>query len=46
MLGKLMCLLLGVEHHLLISPLCELGIGIGIEKWAMLGDLTLLRGVH
>jgi hypothetical protein len=44
MLGKLMCLLLGVEHHLLISPLCELGIGI--EKWAMLGDLTLLRGVH
>ena len=44
MLGKLMCLLLGVEHHLLISPLGKLGIRI--EKWAMGRDLALLRWVH
>jgi hypothetical protein len=43
-LGKLMCLLLGVEHHLLISPLSKLSIGI--EKRAMWRDLTLLRRVH
>jgi hypothetical protein len=39
-----MCLLLGVEHHLLISPLSKLGIGI--EERAVWRDLTLLRGVH
>ena len=42
-LGKLMCLLLGVEHHLLISPLSKLSIGI--EKRAVWRDLTLLRRV-
>ena len=41
-----MCLLLllGVEHHLLISPLSKLGIGI--EERAVWRDLTLLGGVH
>ncbi len=39
-----MCLLLGVEHHLLISPLSKLGIGI--EERAVWRDLTLLRWVH
>ena len=36
-LGHMMSLLLGVEHHLLISPLCELsvcsGIIVGILRW-------------
>jgi hypothetical protein len=41
MLRKLVCLLLGVEHHLLISPLSELSVGI--EKRAGGRDLTLLR---
>ncbi len=40
MLGELVCLLLGVEHHLLISPLCELSIGV--EICAVRGDLALL----
>jgi hypothetical protein len=39
-----MCLLLGVEHHLLISPLSKLGIGI--EERAVWRDLTLLGWVH
>lgn len=39
-----MCLLLGVEHHLLISPLSKLGIWI--EERAVWRDLTLLRRVH
>lgn len=39
-----MCLLLGVEHHLLISPLSKLGIGI--EEWAVWRDLTLLGWMH
>jgi hypothetical protein len=39
-----MCLLLGVEHHLLISPLSKLGIGI--EERAVWRDLTLLGRVH
>ncbi len=43
MLGKLVCLLLGVEHHLLISPLSKLGIGI-VER-AVWRDLTLLGRV-
>jgi hypothetical protein len=43
-LGKLVCLLLGIEHHLLISPLSKLSIGI--EKRAVWRDLTLLRRVH
>ena len=42
MLGE-MCLLLGVEHHLLISPLSELSIGVEIR--AVRGDLALLRRV-
>lgn len=32
----LMCLLLGVEHHLLISPLCKLRVGSRIEVRALL----------
>lgn len=44
MLGKLVCLLLGVEHHLLISPLSKLSIGI--EERAVWRDLTLLGWVH
>ena len=44
MLGKLVCLLLGVEHHLLISPLSKLSVGI--EKRAMWRDLTLLHRVR
>ena len=44
MLGELVCLLLGVEHHLLISPLCELSIGV--EIWAVRGDLALLGRVY
>jgi len=44
-LGKLVCLLLlGVEHHLLISPLGKLSIRI--EKRAVRRDLALLRWVH
>jgi hypothetical protein len=43
-LGKLVCLLLGVEHHLLISPLSKLSVGI--EKRAMWRDLTLLHRVR
>ena len=39
-----MCLLLGVEHHLLISPLSKLGVGI--EERAVWRDLTLLGWVH
>ena len=39
-----MCLLLGIEHHLLISPLSKLGIGI--EERAVWRDLTLLRRVN
>lgn len=39
-----MCLLLGVEHHLLIGPLSKLGIGI--EERAVWRDLTLLGWVH
>ena len=39
-----MCLLLGVEHHLLISPLSKLGIGI--EERAVWRDLTLLGWVN
>jgi len=39
-----MCLLLGVEHHLLISPLSKLGIGI--EERAVWRDLTLLGRVN
>jgi hypothetical protein len=42
-LGKLVCLLLGVEHHLLISPLGKLSIRI--EKRAVRRDLALLRWV-
>jgi hypothetical protein len=42
-LGKLVCLLLGVEHHLLISPLGKLSIRI--EKRAVGRDLTLLSWV-
>jgi hypothetical protein len=44
MLGELVCLLLGVEHHLLISPLGELGIGV--EILAVRGDLALLGWVY
>ena len=44
MLGELMCLLLGVEHHLLICPLGELSIGI--EILAVRGDLALLGWVY
>lgn len=44
MLGELMCLLLGVEHHLLISPLCELSIRVEIS--AVRGDLALLGWVY
>jgi hypothetical protein len=43
LLGKLVRLLLGVEHHLLISPLCELSVGIKVR--ARRGDLTLLGRV-
>jgi len=43
-LGKLVCLLLGVEHHLLISPLGKLSVLV--EKRAMRRDLALLRWVH
>jgi hypothetical protein len=43
-LGKLVCLLLGIEHHLLISPLGKLSIRI--EKRAVRRDLALLRWVH
>jgi len=43
-LGKLVCLLLGIEHHLLISPMGKLGIRI--EKRAMRRDLALLGWVH
>jgi hypothetical protein len=39
-----MCLLLRIEHHLLISPLGKLGIGI--EERAVWRDLTLLGWVH
>jgi hypothetical protein len=39
-----MCLLLGVEHHLLISPLSKLGIVI--EEGGVWRDLTLLGWVH
>ena len=35
---------MGVEHHLLISPLCELSIGV--EILAVRGDLALLGWVH
>jgi hypothetical protein len=42
-LGKLVCLLLGVEHHLLISPLSKLSIRI--EKRSVRRDLALLRWV-
>lgn len=44
MLGELVCLLLGVEHHLLISPLCELSVGVEIS--AVRGDLALLGRVY
>jgi len=43
-LGKLVCLLLGIEHHLLISPLGKLSVGI--EKRAMGWDLALLHWVR
>jgi hypothetical protein len=43
-LRKLMCLLLGIEHHLLISPLSELSVRI--EERAVWRDLTLLGWVH
>jgi hypothetical protein len=43
-LRKLMCLLLGVEHHLVISPLSELSVRI--EERAVWRDLTLLGWVH
>lgn len=43
-LGKLVCLLLGVVHHLLISPLSKLSVGI--VKRAMWRDLTLLHRVR
>jgi len=43
-LGKLVCLLLGVEHHLLISPLGKLSVRV--EKRAVRRDLALLRWVH
>jgi len=33
-------LLLGTEHHLLISPLCELCVGSGVKIWVLLGDLS------
>jgi hypothetical protein len=39
-----MCLLLSIEHHLLISPLSKLGIGI--EERAVWRDLALLGWVH
>ena len=35
---------MGVEHHLLISPLCELSIGVKIL--AVRGDLALLGWVY
>ena len=44
MLGELVCLLLSVEHHLLISPLCELSVWVEIS--AVRGDLTLLGRVY
>jgi hypothetical protein len=40
-LGKLVCLLLGVEHHLLISPLCKLSVMIEIRARGR--NLSLLR---
>jgi len=45
--GDLM-ILLGVEHHLLVCPLCELGVGGVIERIGIhLGLMTLMdvRGV-
>jgi hypothetical protein len=46
MLGELVCLLLGVEHHLLISPLCELSVGVEISAVGVRGDLALLGRVY
>jgi hypothetical protein len=43
LLGKLVCLLLSVEHHLLISPLCKLSVGIKIGSRGR--NLTLLRRI-
>ena len=44
MLRELVCLLLSVEHHLLISPLCELSVGVKVS--AVRGDLALLGRVY
>jgi hypothetical protein len=40
LLLHLVRLVLGIEHHLLISPLSELGIGSGIKVRILLGYLT------
>jgi hypothetical protein len=41
--GDLM-ILLGVKHHLLVCPLCELGVGGVVERvWTHLGLMTLMH---